>query len=244
MVWRRRLELINHDFLLEAACRADSRAVLFSSRCEHRFLFPAQAQRIRSSQPRFQLGTRRGEKQNGPRRGARSTGASVPWRGRITWLLFLSPAADAMPMKECNAWWTAASTQLSPLNRRLETRPLPPPPRHDRRGARYRPLSSDHRGRAATTTPPPLATEVARPPLKLSTKLHDDAHGATLSSTQGYTYRTGGPNRRPPVTVYRSVSRGYRCLPSKFKFSNLTASHSVTHRFTDRFGPVTDRLGR
>jgi hypothetical protein len=70
-----------------------------------------------------------------------------------------------------------------PLNRRLETRPLPPPPRHDRRGARYRPLSSDHRGRAATTTPPPLATEVARPPLKLSTKLHDDAHDATLSST-------------------------------------------------------------
>jgi hypothetical protein len=76
------------------------------------------------------------------------------------------------------------------------------------------------------------------------------ACGATCECTvphhaiQGYTYRTGGPNRRPPVTVYRSVSRGYRCLPSKFKFSNLTASHSVTLRFTDRFGPVTDRLGR
>jgi hypothetical protein len=46
--------------------------------------------------------------------------------------------------------------------------------------------------------------------------------------------KTGGPNRRPPVTVYRSVSRGNRCLPSKFKFSNQTASQSVTDRFTGR----------
>jgi hypothetical protein len=71
-----------------------------------------------------------------------------------------------------------------------------------------------------------------------------EKHQKLMKAEQGYTYRTGGPNRRPPVTVNRSVSRGYRCLPSKFKFSNLTASHSVTHRFTDRFGPVTDRLGR
>jgi hypothetical protein len=46
--------------------------------------------------------------------------------------------------------------------------------------------------------------------------------------------QTGGPNRRPLVTVYRSVSRGNRCLPCKFKFSNQTASQSVTDRFTGR----------
>jgi hypothetical protein len=51
---------------------------------------------------------------------------------------------------------------------------------------------------------------------------------------QGFTYRTGGPNRRPPVTVYRSVSRGNRRLPNKFKFSNQPPSQSVSDRFTVR----------
>jgi hypothetical protein len=41
-----------------------------------------------------------------------------------------------------------------------------------------------------------------------------------LSPSQDFTYRTGGANRQAHVTVYRSVSRGNRCLPSKFKFSN------------------------
>jgi hypothetical protein len=51
---------------------------------------------------------------------------------------------------------------------------------------------------------------------------------------QGFTYRTGGPNRRPPVTVYRPVSRGNQRLPNKFKFSNQPPSQSVTDRFTVR----------
>jgi hypothetical protein len=50
---------------------------------------------------------------------------------------------------------------------------------------------------------------------------------AVTNHDQGFTYRTGGPNRRPPVTVYRSVSRGNHCLPSKFKFSNQPPSQSV-----------------
>jgi hypothetical protein len=65
-----------------------------------------------------------------------------------------------------------------------------------------------------------------RPPVR-------ERRGA-LSPSQDFTYRTGGANRQPPVTVYRSVSRSNRCLPSKFKFSNQTASQSVTDRFTGR----------
>jgi hypothetical protein len=65
----------------------------------------------------------------------------------------------------------------------------------------------------------------------------DQQRAAAIS--QGFTYRTGGPNRRPPVTVYRSVSRGNRRLPSKFKFSNRTPSQSVIDRFTVRLGSVT-----
>jgi hypothetical protein len=65
-----------------------------------------------------------------------------------------------------------------------------------------------------------------------------------LTPCQGLPYRSGQPNRRPSVTVNRPVSRGYRSLSNKFKFSNPRPVQSVRHRFTDRFGPVTDRLGR
>jgi hypothetical protein len=47
---------------------------------------------------------------------------------------------------------------------------------------------------------------------------------------QGSPYRSSLPNRRPPVTVYRAVSRGNRWLPNKFKFSIQTPVHSVLDR--------------
>jgi nucleoside-diphosphate-sugar epimerase len=53
---------------------------------------------------------------------------------------------------------------------------------------------------------------------------------------QGLPYRSGEPNRRPSVTVYRPVSRGYRSLSNKFKFSNPRPVQSVWHRLTDRLG--------
>jgi hypothetical protein len=65
--------------------------------------------------------------------------------------------------------------------------------------------------------------------------------GRRASSNQGFTYRSGLPNRRHSVAAYRSVSRGNRRLPNKFKFSNPPPVQSVRERFTDRFGPVTDR---
>jgi hypothetical protein len=78
--------------------------------------------------------------------------------------------------------------------------------------------------------------------------LEEEGTGATDgrkgNNHQGSPYRSGRPNRRPSVTVYRPVSRGYRSLSNKFKFSNPRPVQSVRYRFTDRFGPVTDRLER
>jgi hypothetical protein len=47
------------------------------------------------------------------------------------------------------------------------------------------------------------------------------------SSVQGLPYRTGPPNRRPPVSVNRSVSHGNRRKPNKFKIQIETAVQSV-----------------
>jgi hypothetical protein len=49
-----------------------------------------------------------------------------------------------------------------------------------------------------------------------------------LTHGQGFAYRTGPPNCRPPVSVNRSVSRDYRSKPNKFKIQIETTVQSVS----------------
>jgi hypothetical protein len=48
------------------------------------------------------------------------------------------------------------------------------------------------------------------------------------SRLQGFAYRTGPPNRWQSVSVNRSVSRGYRSKPNKFKIQIETSVLSVS----------------
>jgi hypothetical protein len=57
---------------------------------------------------------------------------------------------------------------------------------------------------------------------------HLDTTSRACRTEQGSTYRTCPPNRRPSVSVNRSVSRGYRWKPTKFKFQIETLVHSVS----------------
>jgi hypothetical protein len=55
-------------------------------------------------------------------------------------------------------------------------------------------------------------------------------YGALITSCfdQGLPYRTGPLNRRPPVPVNRSVSRGNRPKPNKFKIQIETPVQSIS----------------
>jgi hypothetical protein len=63
--------------------------------------------------------------------------------------------------------------------------------RRGRRRGRARPRGRDPTTREHEARGPPGRCRQREPP----------------AMEQGFTYRTGGPNRRPPVTVYRPVSR-------------------------------------
>ena len=66
--------------------------------------------------------------------------------------------------------------------------------------------------------------------------------GNFIGSEQGFFYRPPGPNRRPPVPVYRTGWTVYRLKPVELKFEFKTHSYTGFEHLTgrlDRFtGPV------
>ena len=61
--------------------------------------------------------------------------------------------------------------------------------------------------------------------------------------TQGFFIRPPGPNRRPPVPVYRTGWTGYRLKPVKLKFEFKTRSYTGFEHLTGRFDRLPVGLG-
>ena len=74
------------------------------------------------------------------------------------------------------------------------------------------------------------------------TDFRSGGSGGVTGHGQGFFYRPPGPNRRPPVPVYRTGWTGYRLKPVKLKFEFKTHSYTGFEHLTgrlDRFtGPV------
>ena len=68
------------------------------------------------------------------------------------------------------------------------------------------------------------------------------AAGAVPCREQGFFIRPPGPNRWPPVPVYRTGWTGYQLKPVKLKFEFKTRSYTGFEHLTDRLdrftGPV------
>ena len=66
----------------------------------------------------------------------------------------------------------------------------------------------------------------------------------TSGLRQGFFIRPPGPNRRPPVPVYRIGWTGYRLKPVKLKFEFKTRSYTGFEHLTGRLDRFTGRFDR